>query len=314
MGGCKIALSIMKIKVILTGGTIGSIYNNGFINTNSSTECLLIDNYKKVYGGNIEFCIHKPYTILSENLTGDILNKLIDSLRQDNQEYDGTIVAHGTDTLQYSACAAAYCLGSDTNPILFVSANYPLENPLSNGNINFAAAVEFIKQKAGRGVFVSYSNDLKEVNLHYPTRLLRHAEYDHKVFSLNGEYATYKGGIITFNKNAPEADVICECQNKFSSTCGILNVTVSPFEEYNYSLEGVEAIVFTPYHSGTLNTASQGFVKFCEKAKNKLIPMYVTGVVEGGEYESMKSYFDLNIIPVYNLPSIALTVKIWLKN
>ncbi len=304
----------MKINVILTGGTIGSVYNEGFITPDLSTEYLLINNYIKVYGDNVEFVIHNPYTILSENLSGDILNQLIDALEaQLKDDSDGIIVAHGTDTLQYSAVAAAYCLGGDTKPVLFVSANYPLENPLSNGNINFAAAVEFIKQKAGRGVYVSYSNDLKSVDFHYPTRLLRHGEYDHKIFSLNGVYATYKDVVISFNENADKEQRISACRKKFSNTCSILNITVSPFEEYNYSLNGIKAIIFTPYHSGTLNTNSCQFKEFCQKAKQKAVPMFVTGVVAGGEYQSMKAYEELNIIPVYNLPSIALLVKLWLE-
>ena len=314
MGRGKASLTIMKINVILTGGTIGSIYNDGFIAPNPSTDCLLTNNYKKAYGEDVKFSIHSPYTILSENLSGDTLNKLIDELRCSlKDDSDGIIVAHGTDTLQYSACAAAYCLGSDTKPILFVSANYPLENPLSNGNINFAGAVEFIKQKAGRGVFVSYSNDLKSVDFHYPTRLLRHGEYDHKVFSINGVYATYKDGVIALSESTVEEPPILACQKRFSNTCGILNITASPFEEYAYSLIGVRAIIFTPYHSGTLNTNSKSFKEFCKKAKQRAVPMYVTGILKGGEYQSMEAYSYLNIIPVYNIPSIALSVKLWLE-
>lgn len=304
----------MKINLILTGGTIGSVYNDGVITPASSAECLLINNYTKVYGEGVEFSVHTPYVILSETLSGDVLNKLIDAIRDKlNDDSDGIIVAHGTDTLQYSACAASYCLGSDIKPVLFVSANYPLENPLSNGNINFEAAVEFIKQKAGRGVFVSYSNDLKSVNFHYPTRLLRHGEYDHKVFSLNGEYATYIDGVINFNKSVCK-DQISVQSKTFTNTCGILNITVSPFEEYNYSLENVKAIIFTPYHSGTLNTNSPLFKKFCQRVSEANLPMYVTGVVAGGEYQSMNAYADLNVIPIYDLPAIPLAVKLWLEN
>lgn len=315
MGRGKASLIVMKINLILTGGTIGSVYNEGLITPDLSTEYLLINNYIKAYGDNVKFIIHNPYTILSENLSGDILNQLIEALREQlKDDSDGIIVAHGTDTLQYSAVAAAYCLGGDTKPVLFVSANYPLENPLSNGNINFAAAVEFIKQKAGRGVYVSYSNDLKSVDFHYPTHLLRHGEYDHRIFSLNGVYAEYKDGVISFNENADKKQQITACHKKFSNTCSILNITVSPFEEYNYSLSGIKAIIFTPYHSGTLNTNSCQFKEFCQKAKQKSVPMFVTGVVAGGEYQSMKSYEELNIFPVYNLPSIALLVKLWLEN
>ena len=305
----------MKISVILTGGTIGSVYHEGFITPNLSDKCVLTENYKKVYGDEVQFSVYNPYTILSENLTGEVLNKLVSFLRETlNEDSDGIIVAHGTDTLQYSAVAAAYLLGSDTKPVMFVSANYPLENPKTNGNINFAAAVEFIKQKMGRGVFVSYSNDLKTADFHIPTRLLRHAEYDHKVYSLNGEYATYKDGIITLNPSFVPEQPILSSSKTFSDTCGILNVTASPFEQYNYSLDGIKAIVFTPYHSGTLNTASSCFKNFCKKAFENSVKLYVTGVLKGGEYASMKSYTDLNVIPVYDIPAIPLAVKLWLEN
>lgn len=305
----------MKINVILTGGTIGSVYNNGFITPDLSTNSILVENYKKIYGEKVEFSVYSPYTILSENLSGDVLNKLVDFLRQSlEDDADGIIVAHGTDTLQYSACAANYCLGNNTKPVLFVSANYPLENPLSNGNINFAAAVEFIKQNAGKGVFVSYSNDLKSVDFHYPDRLLRHCEFDHKVFSLNGVYATYCDGVISFNEECVKNLGISANFRKFSNTCKILNITVSPFEEYGYSLETVKAIIFTPYHSGTLNTQSKEFVSFCKRANENSVLMYVTGMVRGGEYESMKVYSELNITPVYDTPAIALSVKLWLEN
>lgn len=300
--------------MILTGGTIGSVYNSdGYITPNLSKECILVKNYKNNHKNNVEFFVENPYTILSENLSGDVLNNLIGELKKAlKEDFDGIIVAHGTDTLQYSAVAAGYCLGSETKPIMFVSANYPLENPLSNGNINFEAAVEFIAQKISKGVFVSYSNDLKTVQFHNPTMLLRHGEYDHKVFSLGGEYASFEKGIITLNESYKTQEILKPCHKTFSNTCGILNVTVAPFEEYNYSLEGVKAIIFTPYHSGTLNTESEKLKGFCKRANEGFIKMYVTGILKGGEYASMKAYTDLNIIPVYNTPSIALAVKLWL--
>ena len=304
----------LKIKVILTGGTIGSVYSDGYITPNLSNECILVNNYKNNHNSNIEFVVENPYTILSENLTGNVLNNLVSEIKKSlNEGYDGIIVAHGTDTLQYSAVAAHYCLGSDTIPIMFVSANYPLENTLSNGNINFEAAVEFISQKVSKGVFVSYSNDLKTVQFHLPTRLLRHGEYDHKLFSLNGEYANYESGKITVVSNRTMEETVFKSSKTFSNTCEILNITASPFDEYNYSLDGIKTVVFTPYHSGTLNTESDKFKEFCQKASEKSAKMYVTGISKGGEYASMKAYSDLNIIPVFDIPSIPLLVKLWLE-
>ena len=303
----------MKINVIFTGGTIGSAMQDGYISPIASAKYSLIENYRKKFGSEVEFITYNPYTILSENLSAKILNKLIKAVEESlDTDCDGTIIAHGTDTVQYSAAAIEYYFGNRTKPIIFVSANHPLEHPKSNGNINFETAVEFIKQNMGRGVFVSYSNDLVTADIHCATKLLRHAEFDHKLFSLNGVHSTYKDGEFSLNAdfNMPE---ILPCNVKgFPGSPGILNITASPFEDYNYSLDGVNAVVFTPYHSGTLNTESHKFKNFAQKAVERKVPMYVTGIVKGAEYQSIKAYKDLGVIPIYDLTAIALAVKLWL--
>ena len=85
----------LKIKVILTGGTIGSVYSDGYITPNLSNECTLVNNYKNNHNSKIEFVVEKPYTILSENLTGNVLNNLISEIKKSlNEDYEGIIVAH----------------------------------------------------------------------------------------------------------------------------------------------------------------------------------------------------------------------------
>lgn len=302
----------MKINVVFTGGTIGSSHFDGYITPDPAVKYRLIKNYENRFGSSVEFSAYNPYTILSENLSGKTLSLLMKAINEGlNDDSDGIIVAHGTDTLQYSAIAAAYCFGCNTKPIIFVSANYPLENPNSNGNLNFEAAVEFIKQKVSKGVYVSYSNDLKTADFHFALKLLRHGEFDHKVYSLGGPYATYEKGKIFKNPYFEGQEINPLGCIEFKEYPEILNITVNPFENYSYDLKNVKAIVFNPYHSGTLNVMSTAFKEFCLKAKNLGIPLYVTGVTEGGEYQSMTKYTDLNIIPVYGITSISLLVKLW---
>lgn len=314
MGRCETFLNIvMKINVIFTGGTIGSSHFDGYITPDPAAKYRLIKNYQKTFGTSVEFTVCNPYTILSENLSGKTLSLLMKSIKEGLEDNcDGIIVAHGTDTLQYSAIAAAYCFGSNTKPIMFVSANYPLENPNSNGNLNFEAATEFIKQKVGKGVYVSYSNDLKSADFHFALNLLRHGEFDHKVYSLGGGYAIYKNGEIFKNTDFKPKEIKPMGCIEFKEYPEILNITVNPFENYSYDLKGTKAVVFNPYHSGTLNVMSSAFKEFCTRANNLGIPLYVTGVTEGGEYQSMKEYTDLSIIPVYGVTSIALLIKLWI--
>lgn len=66
--------------------------------------------------------------------------------------YDGIVVTHGTDTLQYTSAFLAYIFDGLNVPIVLVSANYPLDDSRSNGFENFVGAIDFIKSGSGNGV------------------------------------------------------------------------------------------------------------------------------------------------------------------
>ena len=136
----------MKILVVFTGGTIGSCYNDGVISPDSSTRYKLIEMYKQ-NGGYAEFDAISPYTVLSENLNGEYFNLLYNSVKENINNYDGIIVTHGTDTLQYTSAVLSYMFGLCNTPIVLVSANYPLESEKSNGLENFSAAVDLSHTK-----------------------------------------------------------------------------------------------------------------------------------------------------------------------
>ena len=149
----------MKILIVFAGGTIGSTVKGNYISIDTGKPSILMETYKKKYGMDFEYETRTPYMVLSENNTGknyvDLVNCILDNI---NDGYDGIIVAHGTDTLQYSASVLTYALGNDTIPICIVSSNYPIEDERANGLQNLHGAINFIRQKAGRGSFVVYKN------------------------------------------------------------------------------------------------------------------------------------------------------------
>ena len=93
----------MNILVIFTGGTIGSRLNEdeGVICAGHEAPYNLIENY--VDNGTVSFCTMEPYKILSENLAAGNIEMLVNLIQVHYKNYDGIIVTHGTDTLQYTA-------------------------------------------------------------------------------------------------------------------------------------------------------------------------------------------------------------------
>ena len=152
----------MKILVIFTGGTIGSTVNGEYISTDGKKPYIILERYNKEYPNSIEWHTDNPYTILSENATIDTYRMLAKSVKAGlDKNYDGIIVTHGSDTLQYSAAFLSLILGDDVAPVMLVSSNYVLEDERANGMDNFGAAVDFIVNHRGKGVFVPYKNICK---------------------------------------------------------------------------------------------------------------------------------------------------------
>lgn len=305
-----------KILVIFTGGTIGSSSQGEWISLDCSAKHKLIKNYVIKHGNTIEFDVVSPYTILSENLTGAELTALVKCVNfHSKSNYDGIIVAHGTDTIQYSAAALSFTLESFNIPVILVSANFPLDCNKSNGNINFEAAVSFIVKNAGCGVFVSYKNSTEDsVSFHYGTRLLSHIETFDDLYSVDSEpYAYYENGEIKFNSQFKSVERKITCSDvEFCKDPKILVINSRPGDSFCYNIEQHNAVVFMPYHSGTLNTDNQCLIEFCKKSKELSVPLFLVNLRSEFIYDSTKVYDELGFIrlPLCSFPSVYM--KIWI--
>lgn len=288
----------MKILVILTGGTIGSVIHDGYIYTDEDAKKLVVDNYLAEYNNDVEFEILEPFTLHSEYLSYKEINSLVDIVCDSiSKDYDGIIVTHGTDSLQLSTSALSFAVGNCNIPVLMVSAQYPMADYRSNGQINFNGAVEFIKNKKGTGVYVAYANDNENVNFHQGNRVIMFNEADDKVYSLPPVNVNSALGKYELTENSKT-----------------LVITVSPGAVYNYDLEGIKAIILRPYHSGTVNIKSQDFLAFVGEAKQKNIPVYLVNLKKGVNYEGVREYekAGIDILPFCSFPSIYM--KSWIGN
>ena len=138
----------MKILFVFLGGTIGSTLSGEYISPDSKKSRALIEAYSNKHGIDFEYDVTEPYTELSENNSGMHIKRLVTCVKESlNKNYDGIIVTHGSDTLQYSAAAIGYCVGLNSLPICVVAANSPIENANSNAMDNLHGAINFIKQE-----------------------------------------------------------------------------------------------------------------------------------------------------------------------
>ena len=303
----------MNISIIFTGGTIGSLTKDEWVGIDKTTNYMLLREFEHTYS-DINFDTSSPYSVLSENLSATQLNVLQEEIsKRLADKPDGIIVTHGTDTLQYTAAAVEYAFADTSIPIVFVSADYPLDNPNTNGYINFEAAVEFIKSAKAKGIFVSYKNENDdEVKIHIASRMLQHSENSSDMYSIGScVYAGYADKQLKFYGASIAEEYSSIGTVCYTQSSNILSIESAPANNYAYSLEGVKAIILKPYHSATLNTASAALKDLCQKAKEKNIPVYVSGVREGIGYESSKLFEELNIRVAPYSTYVALYMKLW---
>ncbi len=301
----------MRIAVIFTGGTIGSRTSDKWITVDATTKYDLLKHYEN--DTNISFETFSPYNILSENLSAKELNLLQKEISDRlTENYDGIIVTHGSDTLQYSSTAIEMAFGNCSIPVIFVSADYPLDNEKSNGYPNFQCAVEFIRNKIANGVFVSYKNDDEIItNIHIPSRILMHNELNANIYSIDRKpFAEYNGEFKLNNIKRPEYSENTGIIN-YTTDSQILVVSSTPGQNYSYSLDNTKAILFKSYHSATLDTANENFMAFCKKATEMNVPMFVLGPESDTNYESTKIYKDLNINILPYGTFISAYMKLW---
>ena len=113
-----------RVLLILTGGTIcTSVTADGTRAVSAKAAAQLKINFLEncAYKEEVSMEESENFYVLSENMTIDIWNRLIDYLRTiDFSAYDGIVIAHGTDTLAYSAAMFSYVLVSVNIPVFFV--------------------------------------------------------------------------------------------------------------------------------------------------------------------------------------------------
>ena len=307
----------MKLLFVFTGGTIGSTRHGDVISTDKSKSYKIIEEYEKRYGIDFEYDTEEPYTELSENNTGEQIRKLCACVKSNiNKDYDGIIITHGTDTLQYTAAALGYALGLDSIPVCLVSSNRPIEDERANGLENLRGAVRFIEDRCGRGAFVIYRNDRSDtIRAHRGTRLLGAKAYSDDVSSAGSVvYGHFLWDVFVKAMEYAEPDdemspIDMTSLTDMSETIQI--ITPYPGMIYPEISEGVRYIILNTYHSGTINTKSQATRDFCKKASERGITVFASGVSGGADYESATLYESLGIIPAKNISPVALYIKCW---
>ncbi len=130
-----------KVLMLGTGGTIASEKtNSGLMPVLTSEQ--LVENVPEIS----ELCrvtCRQLFSIDSTNITPSHWLTIANTIRAEFSNYDGFVIAHGTDTMAYTAAALSYLIQYSPKPIVLTGAQKPIlfENTDSKTNLTDAFRV-----------------------------------------------------------------------------------------------------------------------------------------------------------------------------
>ncbi|MEM3139421.1 MAG: Glu-tRNA(Gln) amidotransferase subunit GatD [Archaeoglobaceae archaeon] len=136
------------VKIISTGGTIASRvdYRTGAVTSQFTAEEIVSDvpEISEICNVDAELL----YNILSENMKPNNWIELARRVYESLKKYEGVLITHGTDTMQYSASAIAFML-STPKPVVFVGAQRSSDRPSSDAVMNLLCSAKLAVSDVG---------------------------------------------------------------------------------------------------------------------------------------------------------------------
>ena len=314
--------SLPKILLLSTGGTIASKidYRTGGVTPALSAEDLnaSVPELAKIANVDTEVL----FSEYSENLMPDHWKKIaerLDSLF--NSDYKGIIIAHGTDTMQYTSAFLSFALAGYPVPIALVGSQRSSDRPSSDAALNLIAAVRFVLNCNKKGVFVVMHHNENDdlISCHLGTRVRKNHTSKRGAFqTVGGDPAFLVIDEKIQNNLEGEFFKIKKYQPQIKLDSRVALVKYYPgFDAKlidNLIDSGYRAIIFEGTGLGHIGKSMYEIVK---KAKDQGLFMGMTsqcidGRINMNVYESGRDLLELGITPLSNMiPEIALVKAMW---
>jgi glutamyl-tRNA(Gln) amidotransferase subunit D len=314
-------LKLPKILLLSTGGTIASRidYRTGAVTPALTASELNASVPELATIANIDTEV--IFSEYSENLLPEHWIKIAEKLDSySNSEYDGIIVAHGTDTMHYTASALAFSLAGFPKPVALVGSQRSSDRPSSDAALNLIAATKFLIEIHSLGIFVVMHNNSSddEIACNWATRVRKNHTSRRDAFKTIGGAPAYivKGNNIERNKlfNIPKRNYTPKI--KFDTRVLLLKYYPGFDPEImNYAINsGYRGIII----EGTgLGHVGKTMYSSIEKAKKNglfigMTSQCIDGTVSMTVYDSGRDLLNLGVVPLGNMiPETALVKTMW---
>jgi glutamyl-tRNA(Gln) amidotransferase subunit D len=311
-----------KVSILSTGGTIASKidYRTGAVTARFSADDILkaIPELTEI----ADFSGRAIYNILSENMRTEYWEELARAVVEEIKGgADGIIIAHGTDTMMYTAAALSFMVQTPV-PIVFVGSQRSADRPSSDNAMNAICAAKVAVSDIAEVCVVMHGSESDDIcDIHRATKVRKmHTSRRDAFRSINSEpigFVEYHTGEIhthlDYNKrNSHEL----ELRGSFEPKCALVKFTPGANPEIiSYYLDaGYKGIVI----EGTgLGHVSSEWVLMIERATSMNVPVVITSQCLHGRvcdrvYDTGRDMLKAGAIEGEDmLPEVALVKLMW---
>ncbi len=219
--------------------------------------------------------------------------------------YDGIVILHGTDTLEYTAAMLYFTCSDMGIPVIITGAMIPMSEKNSDGGRNIRDAVTAACCDGLSGVYAVFSGRIISGG-----NLIKRSSTETDAFrSFCGEdngYISQEKAVIIREAQKPQTMKLPETDRKTAV------IKLSPFTESLYVPEGYSGAVIESYGAGGIPShLSRSLAELCGR-----MPVVITTACSGGadlcEYEVGQRALAMGAEDGGNMSTACAAVKLWL--
>ncbi|MEM2510322.1 MAG: Glu-tRNA(Gln) amidotransferase subunit GatD [Candidatus Methanomethylicia archaeon] len=247
--------------------------------------------------------------IFSEDMTSKYWKTIAERIFYDLSEgIDGVIIAHGTDTMGYTAAALSFAIQNLPVPVVLVGSQRSSDRPSTDASLNLLGAIIFAAQSSVSGVFVAMHKSTSDdvIAIHKGTRVRKcHTSRRDAFKSINENIiAEVKGFSITMlsYNELPRRD-----KNRSPFLKADFDDKVALIKTYpDFPYEIIDYIVDKGYHglviegTGLGHTPTYAFKSIsraCEVMPVVMVSQCLWGRINMNVYRTGRELLAMGVIP-----------------
>ena len=144
-----------RILLLTTGGTIASVKSPDGLTPGITSQQLLA--YLPQIGPEISIDIKPLFDIDSTDMTAEHWLQIVRAVRENYDDVDGFVIAHGTDTMAYTAAVLSYLIQDSRKPIVLTGAQRPIGFEITDAKSNLQDSILYAADPHSRGVQIVFA-------------------------------------------------------------------------------------------------------------------------------------------------------------